>query len=64
MGFTEKTPHYRACVKLIGTISPKSKTSHTDVVDVTLPTEDDDTTDNNNVILFVKSTKFQQQGKT
>ena len=64
MGFTEKIPQYKACVKFIEAISPKSKTSHTDVVDLTSPTEDDDTIDNNNDILFVKDKDLQQEGET
>ena len=64
MGFTEKTPQYRACVKLIEAISPKSKTSHRDVVDLTSSTEDNYTTDNNNDIIFVKNSKLQQEGET
>ena len=32
MGFTEKTPQYRARVKLLEAISPKNKTGHTEVV--------------------------------
>ena len=63
MGFTEKTPQYRACVKLIEAISPKPKTGHTKVVDLTSPTEDDATAGNNNEILFV-NTKLQQEGGT
>ena len=63
MGFTEKTPQYRACIKLIEAISPKFKIGHTEVVDLTLPTEDDATSENNNEFLFVK-TKLQQEGET
>ena len=64
MAFTEKTPQYKPCVKLIEVISPKSKTSHTDVVGLTLPTEDDDTIKNNNDTLFVKDKNLQQEGET
>ena len=64
MCFTEKTPQFRACVKLIEAISRKTKASHTDVVDLTSPTEDDDTIDNNNDILFVKDTEMQKEGET
>ena len=64
IGFTEKTPQYKVCVKFIETISPKSKTSHTDVVDLTSPKEEDDTIDNNNDNLFVKDKDLQQEGET
>ena len=37
MGFTEKTSQYRACVKFIEAISPKNKTGHNEVVDLTSP---------------------------
>ena len=60
MGFTEKT-QYRACIKLIEAISLKHKTGHTEVVDLTSPTEDDATAGNNNEILFVNS-KLQEGG--
>ena len=63
MGFTEKTPQYRACIKLIEVISPKHKTGHTEVVDLASPTEDDATSGTNNEILFV-NTKLQQEGGT
>ena len=63
MGFTEKTPQYRACIKLIEAIGPKHKTGHTEVVDLTSPTEDDATAGNNNETLFV-NTKLQQEGGT
>ena len=61
MGFTEKTPQYGACIKLIEAFSPKHRTSHTEVVDLTSPTEDDATAINKNEILFV-NTKLQQEG--
>ena len=61
MGFTRKTPQYRACVKLIEGISPKNKTGHTEVVDLSSPIEDDATAGNNNETLFV-NTKTQQEG--
>ena len=59
MGFTE-----RACVKVTEAISAKSRTSQTDMVDLTSPTEDEDTTNNNNEILFVKNTKLKQEDET
>ena len=62
MGFTEKTPQYRACVKLIEAISPKNKTSHTEVVDLTSPIEDDATADKNNEISFINTKILQESG--
>ena len=55
MGFTEKTPEYKACVKFIEAISPQNKTTtHNNIIDLTSPTEDE-TIDNNMEILFVKT---------
>ena len=63
MGFTEKTPQYRACVKLIEAISPNNKTGHTEVVDLTLPPiKDDATADTNNEIPFVNTKVCQESG--
>ena len=62
MGFNEKTRQYRACVKLIEAISPKNKTGHTEVVDLTSPIEDDATADKNNEILFVNTKIHQESG--
>ena len=63
MGFTEKIPQYRACVKLIEAISPKNKTGHTEVVDLTSPPiEDDATTDTSNEILFINTKVCQESG--
>ena len=53
MGFTEKTPEYQACSKLLEDISPRNK-EKTDVVDLTSPTEDDTNDNNHNNLLFVK----------
>ena len=40
MGFTEKTPKYKACVQFILAISPKHKpTTASDVIDLTPTTE-------------------------
>ena len=61
MGFTEKTPQYKACVKFIEAISPKNKISSTDVVDLTSPTEDYEKNENNNDILFVKEKEIEQE---
>ena len=63
MGFTEKASQYRASTKLIEAISPKPKTGHREVVDLTSPPEDDTTADNNNKVLFV-NTKLHQEGET
>ena len=61
--FTEKTPQYRACVKLIEAISPKNKTGVTEVVDLTSPPiEDDATADTNNENLFVNTIACQESG--
>ena len=39
MGFTEKTPEYRACVKFLAAISPKNKHKQAEFVGLTSPTE-------------------------
>ena len=55
MGFTEKTPEYKACVKITEAISPKNKTTrNNNVIELTSPTEYD-TMDNNMEKLFVKT---------
>ena len=55
MGFTEKTPEYKAFVKLTEAISQKNKTTtNNNVTDLTSPTEDE-TMDNNMGKLFVKT---------
>ena len=61
MGFTEKTPQFKACIKLIEAISPKSKTNQTEVVDLISPPIENEPTDTNNDILFI-NTKICQEG--
>ena len=67
MGFAEKNPEYKACVKFIEAISPKHKpTTTSNVTDLTSPTEVEDETTENNDILFVnrKNTAVnEQEGK-
>ena len=53
MGFMEKTPQYRACVKLREIISPRNKTGHTEIVDLTSPPIEEEASDTNNEILFI-----------
>ena len=62
MGFSEKTHQYRACVKFIEAISPKNKTGHTEVVDLTSPPIEDETTDTNNEMLFINTKICQESG--
>ena len=52
MAFTKKTPEYNACVKFIEAISLQNKTTNTNIIDLTSPTEDE-TMDNSMGILFV-----------
>ena len=57
MGFSEKTPEYKACVEFIQLISPKHKTSTTNnVIDLTSPAEAEDETMENDDI-FCGNTK-------
>ena len=60
MGFTDKTPQYQACRKFIEAISPKHGTKHTEVVDLTSPTEEY-MADNNNEILLIKENEKKQK---
>ena len=62
MGFTEKTPHFKACIKLVETISPKNKTNQTEVVDFISPPIEDEPTDTNDEILFI-NTKICQESE-
>ena len=56
MGFTDKTPEYKACVQFIEAISPKHKpTTTSNLIDLTSPTEAEDETMENNDILFVNT---------
>ena len=61
MGFSEKTPEYKACIQFIQAISPKHKTNITDeVLDLTSPAElDDEKMDNNDI--FCKNSKNPKQ---
>ena len=53
MGFSEKTPEYKACIQFIQAISPKHKTNVTvEVIDLTSPAEADDEKIDNNDIFF------------
>ena len=63
MCFTEKTPHYKACVKSIEAISPKRKINSKNVVDLTSPTEVEEKNKNNNDILFVEEKESEQEEK-
>ena len=54
MGFAEKTPEYKACVKIIKAISPKNKTTNNNITDLRSPTEDE-TMDSIMEIPFVKN---------
>ena len=62
MGFTETTPQFKACIKLIETISPKSKINQTEVVDLISPPNEDEPTDTNNDILFIKTKSCPEGG--
>ena len=54
MGFTEKTPEYKACIQLIEASSPKNKqTTTSNVIDLTSPGEDEMMESND--ILFVNT---------
>ena len=56
MGFSEKTPEYKACIQFIQAISPKHKTNVTDdVIDLTSPAEADDEKMDHNDIFCEKS---------
>ena len=56
MGFFEKTPEYKACVRFIQAISPKHKTSTTNnVIDLTSPAEEEDETMENDDIFCVNT---------
>ena len=60
MGFTDKTPQYKARLKFIEAISPKLGTKHTEVVDLTSPTEEDMVDNNNEILLFKENEKKQK----
>ena len=55
MGFTEKTPQYKACLQFIEAISPKNKTDHTEVVNLISPPVENEPIDTSNEILFIKA---------
>ena len=56
MGFSEKTPEYKACMQFIQAISPKHKTSTTNnVIDLTSPAEAEDETMENDDIFCVNT---------
>ena len=61
LGFTETTPQFKACIKLIEAISPKSKINQTEIVDLISPPNEDEPTDTNNDILFI-NTKICPEG--
>ena len=51
MGFSKKTPEYKACLQFIQAISPKHRTSTTNnVIDLTSPAEAEDETMENDDI--------------
>ena len=60
MGFTDKTPQYQACLKFIEAISPKHGTKHTEVVDLTSPT-DEHMADNNNETPLINENEKKQK---
>ena len=60
MGFTAKTPQYKACIRFIEVISPKHKTDHTEVVDLTSPSVADEPIDTSNETLFIKAKTCQE----
>ena len=56
MGFSEKTPEYKACIQFIQAISPKHKTNVIDeVIDPTSPAEANDGKMDNDVIYCANS---------
>ena len=58
MGFSEKTPEYKACIQFIQATSPKHKTNVIDeVIDLTSPAEANDGKMGNDVIYCENSKK-------
>ena len=62
MGFSEKTPEYKACIQFIKAISPKQKTNVIDeVIDLTSSAEADDEKMDNNDIFCENPKKMEDQ---
>ena len=65
MGFSEKTPEYKACVQFIPAISPKHKTSTTNnVIDLISSAEaEDETMENDDIFCVITKDIETKQGK-